>query len=226
MGDNMRRISRYPMRRKRKLRLRVKVLILVVAVGMLVWYVNSELNRLIDQVAYYEIHGMASEMINSAVNDILKDSQMADDQLIELTYNNENEVTAIQTNTVRINALKSDLTERILEEIRNLDTQTIDIPLGSLTGSELLNARGPDVTFEIYPNGEVNTKVISNFSSAGINQTNHRLILKLTVDIACVGWMGGSVTQVESEYLLAETVIVGTVPEQYSELLFESNSKI
>lgn len=214
------------MRRKRKLRLRVKVLILVVAVGMLVWYVNSELNRLIDQVAYYEIHGMASEMINSAVNDILKDSQMADDQLIELTYNNENEVTAIQTNTVRINALKSDLTERILEEIRNLDTQTIDIPLGSLTGSELLNARGPDVTFEIYPNGEVNTKVISNFSSAGINQTNHRLILKLTVDIACVGWMGGSVTQVESEYLLAETVIVGTVPEQYSELLFESNSKI
>lgn len=222
----MRRILRFRSRRKRKLRLRVKLLLLAVVLILFVWHLNHQLDQMIDQVAYHQIHTMGNEMMNSAISDVIRDPELDCSELIELSYDEENRVTAIQTNTSRLNLLKSELTDHILQGVRELDTQEITIPIGSLTGNEFLNARGPDMSFEIYPSGYLNTKVVSTFSSAGMNQTNHRLVLQLSVDVACIGLFGGSSTQVENEYILAETVIVGTVPEQYSELLFESRSEI
>lgn len=219
-------ILKFQRRRTGKLRLRVKLLLVAVVLAVFVYYLNHHLSSMIDQVAYHQIHAVGNEMVNQAVSDIIRDSEIDCGKLIELSYDEDNRVTAIRTNAVELNLFKSELTACILEQVREMKTQEIKIPIGSFTGSKFLNARGPDIYFKVYPSGYLNTSVMSTFTSAGMNQTNHRIVLDVSVDIACVGLIGESEVQVKNEYILAETVIVGTVPEQYSELLFKLRSEI
>jgi len=96
-----------------------------------------------------------------------------------------------------------------------LDTSDIGIPLGSLFLPELFSGKGPVIPVHILSIRNSDATFASNFSQGGINQTLHQLIMLVSVDVAIlVLGQTGSFT-INSEVVVAETVIVGDVPNTY-----------
>ena len=65
------------------------------------------------------------------------------------------------------------------------------------------------------PVGTVSAEFRSDFSQAGVNQTLHRIELEVAVPVTLILPGGQTELTVETGLLVAETVIVGAVPDTY-----------
>jgi hypothetical protein len=89
------------------------------------------------------------------------------------------------------------------------------IPLGSLFLPELLSGKGPEVPVKILSIRNSDATFESSFSHAGINQTMHQLRMCVIVDVSVLV-LGKTITfPVSSDMVIAETIIVGTVPDTF-----------
>lgn len=159
-----------------------------------------------------------NRMIQRAVLEVLEEDGLRYQSFVSLQQNLNGETTALTTDTVLINRLQGELLEKILQTLQETRQITLQLPLGSLTGSQFLAGRGPLVTLRLRPVGIVKTKIINQFDEAGINQTRHRIQLQVTVDMLSLlpGYRISS--QAQSNIILAETIIVGLVPDAYTEV--------
>ena len=114
-----------------------------------------------------------------------------------------------------INRLKTDTLNRINDEILALDSDHIGIPIGSLILPELLSGKGPQIPVRVLSIRNSEGAFLSHFSEAGINQTRHQLTMVVSVDVAVLALGKTNIFTVSSEVVVAETVIVGTVPETF-----------
>jgi sporulation protein YunB len=124
-------------------------------------------------------------------------------------------ITALKTNMSEVNRLKTDILKVINDEILALDTSDIGIPLGSLFLPELLSGKGPAIPVHILSIRNSDAAFSSNFQQAGINQTLHQLTMELSVDVAVLVLAKTESFTVTTEVVVAETVIVGDVPQTY-----------
>lgn len=157
-------------------------------------------------------------MIQRAVLEVLEEDGLRYQSFVSLQQNLNGETTALTTDTVLINRLQGELLEKILQTLQQYREVKLELPLGSLSGAQFLAGRGPLVTLRLRPVGLVKTKIINQFDEAGINQTRHRIQLQVTVDMLSLlpGYRISS--QAQSNIILAETIIVGLVPDAYTEV--------
>ena len=80
---------------------------------------------------------------------------------------------------------------------------------------DILWGLGPTLKVHAMTVGTVDGEFFSEFTSAGVNQTLHRICLKLTVPLTLMLPGGAVETVSETELCVAETVIVGQVPQAY-----------
>ena len=152
--------------------------------------------------------------MNNAVSQILGGNIKYTDLTDVLTDKN-GKITMIQYNTILINTLARETSTLAQNEIRSLGTEGISVPLGSVTKSKLLSGRGPDIDVKIIPVGSVSTDFTDEFRQAGINQTRHRIFLLLKTQVRIVVPLGSNVINVSTKVPIAETIIVGDVPDSY-----------
>ncbi len=114
-----------------------------------------------------------------------------------------------------VNRLKTDILNIINDEILALDTSDIGIPLGSLFLPELLSGKGPAIPVHILSIRNSDANFVSHFSQAGINQTLHRLNMEVSIDVAVLVLGRTTSFTMTSEVVVAETVIVGDVPQTF-----------
>ena len=124
----------------------------------------------------------------------------------------------IKSNIIPVNQITSDVALKIQEELNKVETDDIYIRLGSFTGSKLLAGRGPKVKFKISTIGNVETDLKSEFSSAGINQTLHRVYLEVKCRVVILTPFDEVEEIITNQVLIAEAVIVGNVPNSYYNL--------
>lgn len=89
---------------------------------------------------------------------------------------------------------------------------------GSFTGVRILSGVGPDIRLKFINTGNIETKVRSEFESAGINQTIHRIYLDVSCNVSLLTPYNVVEEKVTNEIVLAENVIVGLVPTTYYNL--------
>ncbi|MGI6029293.1 MAG: sporulation protein YunB [Candidatus Heteroscillospira sp.] len=174
----------------------------------------SYLRRVSTEMAVSDAIDIVTLSINSSVNQRMKTDDMSYDRFVSLDKDKNGVVTAIKTNMTEINALSSDILSDVVGqgERRVLE---VDVPLGNLLGSSLLMGKGPNVPLDIIMLTSSRIDFRNDLASAGINQTKHRIIFELTVEIdVLIPWDMASAV-VKSDVLIAETVIVGNVPETY-----------
>ena len=99
----------------------------------------------------------------------------------------------LKTNVIKVNQLKTSVTDAVLTCLGEIDTSELSVPLGNAIGGGLLSGRGPRIPVKLLPIGTVTTDFASAFSSAGINQTRHQIIMHVTASIRVI-LPGGSVT--------------------------------
>jgi len=114
-----------------------------------------------------------------------------------------------------IAALRAELAQ---EKIAQLERDKIPIPLGNAIGSRLFSGKGPDIRIGVLPMGAVSAEYFTEFYAAGINQTRYKIYMVLKSDMALVVGRSSQSVHIESQVLIADAIIVGTVPQSYANL--------
>lgn len=191
--------------------------ILVVCILIVLAKASAYLKQLSGEIALSN----ASDLIIATVNDTINKNMAAGaydrDYFINFEKNNAGEISAISANMTHINAFSSQVLRDVIAAADDgkLD---ISIPVGNLLGFNLTLGKGPKIPVDIIMLTSSHTNFKNELVSSGINQTKHQIILELIVDVdVLVPWETLS-TQVVCETLIAETVIVGKVPETYVNL--------
>ena len=166
-------------------------------------------------LARTQVMNVTSDLINEAIDRQIEEGSIAYDRMVYLEKDLDGRITALKTNMGLVNRLKTDTLGRINDEIMALDPDHIGIPLGSLILPEVLAGKGPKLNIRVLSIRNSEAEFLSNFSEAGINQTLHQLAMTVRVDVAVLVLGKTESLAVESEVVVAQTVIVGAVPETY-----------
>lgn len=204
----------------------IKVVAVVISVLVLIMIADNSVRPLMKRIAESKAKIASEKAINDAIAEVLSKGEFDYNDLVTLTALPDGEMSSVSTDIVKVNRLKSEVSNRILERMQNGEPGELKIPLGSLTGSEFLNGRGPKVSLKLSFYGNVFTDLQSQFTGAGINQTRHRIILevKISVFIEMPGY--NTSTEVKTNFCIAETVIVGRVPNSYTVVNGDDSSEI
>ena len=166
-------------------------------------------------LARTQVLNVTSDLINDAIDCQIEEGDIAYDRMVYFEKDLDGRITALKTNMGLVNRLKTDVLNRINDQILALDADHIGIPLGSLFLPELLAGRGPRLQIRVLSIRNSEAEFQSRFSEAGINQTLHQLTMVVRVDVAVLVLGKTERYAVESEVVVAQTVIVGAVPETY-----------
>ena len=154
-----------------------------------------------------------NRIVVAAVNDAVDSGRIDYEQLVDFDKDAEGHVTALRSNMAAFNRLQASIADDILQRMAEVSSTDLAIPIGTLTGSPLLAGRGPCLRVRMQSVGTATARFDNQFSSAGINQTRHRIILDVDVHVSILLPGLTTYTKVSNEISVAETVIVGGVPE-------------
>ena len=161
-----------------------------------------------------QMKSYATKSINYAIAETMNQNVSYGD-LINIIKDNNNNVSYIEANSVRINLLSKSMSKSVMMNFLEFAKIPIKISIGSFSGIDMLSGFGPKLAFKVNPYGEVNCYFKSSFKSAGINQTYHKLYLIISININIVFPFRQLKVLSESEVLLSESLIVGKVPDVY-----------
>lgn len=201
---------------RRKVRSFFHICLCVLAISIIcILFFRSRYRDIIRELAETQVKNTTSDLTNDAIARQIADGIIQYDRIVFFEKDLDGRITALKTNMSEVNRLKTDILNIINDEIMALDTSDIGIALGSLFLPELLSGRGPVIPVHILSIRNSDASFVSNFAQAGINQTLHQLTMLVSVDVAIlVLGQTGSFT-VASEVVVAETVIVGDVPNTF-----------
>ncbi len=210
----MRRYMRRGMTRHEKRRL----LLLAVSAALiaLLLVAMRELKPILTSLATARVSNAVTRVVNASVNETLYSSGVDYDRLISLEKDNDGRITAVKSNMAEFNRLQSAVLADVLQKLSEVSTRELSIPVGSLMGTPLLAGRGPLLHVRMQSVGSSSAHFENSFTASGINQTRHeiRLVVDVYVSILLPGV--STVTKVTNRYAVAETVIVGSVPDTYT----------
>lgn len=157
----------------------------------------------------------AMQEINRLMQEkVFSDSRTYAD-MVTLERDNENRVTALRTDVIRIGSIKAQLINNLFERLAPLEHMMLPVPLGTIFAPHFFTGAGPSIEIGMAGLTQVSADFISAFSAAGINQTRHNIIIEVRAGFRILTPLGGEEREVVTSYPVTDTVIVGTVPEQY-----------
>lgn len=188
------------------------LLIIPLALMIFLTYTDLKLKPVVINAARSRARLFASDVISRSVDAAVSEST---DSFINVVYG-EDGISAIETNVTGISRLRADSIENIRCEIADIDRMTLDIPLGNLAGGLVTTGRGFPVKIKLIPIGDVSGEIYSEFSETGINQTLHRIYLRVRVSMNMIVASDTVKLELADDVLVSETVIVGKVPDAYT----------
>lgn len=182
-------------------------------IGIIV-LVYSSVTSVMLAVTEETMRARTATAVNEAVSETLS-GDVRYDELITVERNGEGDIRAISANSYEINRIARDTAYLSQKKLQAMAEDGIEIPLGAFTGIEAVAGFGPAVRIQLIPVAVVTCHFTSDFTSAGINQTRHAVYLEVTAEISVV--LPGRKTNfsTSSEVLIAESILVGDVPQIY-----------
>lgn len=211
--------------KKKKLRA-LKCIIIGVALLVALSALDGRVRPIITTIATYQAQLMATKSVNDAIIEVIDEEEVVYNSIVSITEDKNGEIASISTDMISMNRLKSLITNKVSEYLERDSAVPINIPVGTLLGGQFLSGRGPMVDFRVLPAGYVHTEIYNQFQSAGINQTLHQIMLSVRVNVSAVLPFYTVDTEIDTNICIAETVIVGNVPNAYTDISGMSNDMI
>lgn len=190
--------------------LRLLLVFAVVLGGLLLF--RSYYRPLLRELAETQIKNATSDLTNDALTELLARDSIAYDRIVYFEKDLNGRITAMKTNILEVNRMKTEILEIINQEILDWDTAKLGIPIGSLIFPELFAGKGFCIPVHVLSIRNSDASFESRFQQAGINQTLHRLMMEVNVDASILVLGQTESFSITSEVVAAETVIVGEVP--------------
>jgi len=197
----------------------------VLSVIFLLISLNAAIRPLIETMLINQARTVFNNAVNTAIQRSIGDSPAAE-QFVILTESIDGEITSIQTNSAAVNSFRSTLGSQLYKELSQYSEEKIKIPIGSLTGIDILTGRGPYINLKLLQKGSITTDIINTFSSAGINQTCHTIDCTVSAEFyAIIPGFRLPIT-LDTKVTIAQSVIVGAVPDSYTNVNGDQNDTI
>lgn len=205
-------------RRRMDRRFVIRILLFFLTLSLLTTAVFAmiQLRPLLEHLAVTRVSNAVNRIISEAVDEAIQSGDIRYNQLISFEKDNDGRITAVHSNMAVCNKLQTEILDLILTRVGQVSARELSIPIGSLTGSALLAGRGPRISVRMESVGTSSAWFENEFLSAGINQTNHRIILHIDVSVAILLPGFTTATKVTNAVTVAETIIVGSVPDTYT----------
>lgn len=201
------------MRYRRKKIILYLIMVFTVVFGI---YIYNIINKNIRPTILEMCEIQAKKIATQAINDAVKSKITGDIKYKDLLFvkqDNEGKITLVQANTGLMNSIASDIALEVQEKIRTIPGGTIKIPIGNALNSQLIS--GPKIKLKLEPHGSVTANFGTDFLESGINQTIHRVHLVIVTDVKIVFPLVSDTVTVKANVPIAETIIVGDVPDSY-----------
>ena len=195
-----------------------KAVFVLIICFVLVILLDQQLRPIILSITTNQARIKSVDTINSAVTKELSEHGVSYNDLISVERNDSGEVLSITTNMVKMNELKAAIITNVQKQLGDDNQMNMGVPLGTLLGNDLLHGWGPNVPLRLTLSGNVNADFKSSFESAGINQTKHQIYLNIHTSVYSLIPGFNSTTDVETNVPVAETIIVGQVPQVVANL--------
>ncbi len=196
-----------------KIRKKLKVsLIVIIAIITMIRGIKS-IEPSFNRICEKEANGIATKITNNKATEVMKKYEY--DDLVTIMKDENGNVNMVKANIIPINKIISDVAVEIQNELENISNEDVEIRLGSFTGSRILSGRGPSIKFKIFSVGDVLTDFKSEFKSAGINQTLHRMYLEVKCNVSILTPFNSIDRQITNQVIIGENIIVGTTPNTY-----------
>lgn len=189
------------------------ILLVIVLAGIILFRVRF--NDAIRALAQTQVTNTTSDLINDAIDQQIEDGTIQYDRMVYFEKDLDGRITALKTNMSEVNRLKTNILNLINDEILALSTDDLGVPLGNLFLPEFLSGRGPEIPVQILSIRNSDASFSSNFTQAGINQTLQQINMQVSVDVTVLVLGQTNSFTVTSQVIVAETIIVGDVPNTY-----------
>ena len=161
---------------------------------------------------------LATQAINQAISQELEENGEEYQDLVRFEKDQFGQILAVQTDVVKVNTMKSRMIALVSQKLNDASAAAIRVPLGNATGMDLLYGRGPKIPLRMIPLGSANADFVSVFTNAGINQTRHQVVIEAEVELNVLAPGSETTLTVSSQISVAETVLIGNVPDSYTYL--------
>ena len=189
--------------------------LLLIAASLLLLFFRSRYHGTIRSLAETQVKNSTSDLINDAIDKQIEAGNIQYDRIVYFEKDLDGRITALKTNMSEVNRLKTDILNIINDDILALDTSDIGIPMGSLFLTEFFSGRGPMIPVHIMSIRNSDASFYSSFTEAGINQTLQQLTMDISVDVTILVLGRAESFTVTSQVVVAETIIVGQVPDTF-----------
>lgn len=204
------------LRLTRRQRLCIWLTLIVTVLAALCGVAMMQMKPILTSMATARVSNTVSRIIVSAVDDAVMQGEIDYETLISFEKDGSGCITALRSNMAAFNRLQAEISQDVLRRLAEVSDTELSVPLGTLTGSALLAGRGPALHVKMQSLGSAQASFRNTFTAAGINQTRHQILLTVDVDVSILLPMIRTSTRVSHEIAVAETVIVGSVPESYT----------
>lgn len=188
--------------------------IVAVIFAFFVLYIKFLVTPLIIHTSEAQIKVHATQSMNFAITEAMN-QHIAYDDLVNIVTDSSGKISMIQANTVKINNISMMIERITLSHLMEIARTPIHIPMGAFTGISLFSGLGPPVDVEIFPYGEVGCRFLSQFISAGVNQTQHKIYVSVDTVVNLVLPFKTIAINLSNEVLVCENLIVGDIPDTY-----------
>ena len=197
------------------------LVLMLLGLGLMCLTLVRNMDPLVRDMAVAGAKNAAAAAMQKAVAARMTGGQWSD--LVQLVKDGEGQITAAVTDVGRVNELQAALAGDVIAALTAPNTADLGVPLGNLLPSPFFSGLGPKVPIRILSVSEVEVKLMSRFTSAGINQTLHRLLLTISARVRVLIPTGTVTAIVYADVTAAETLIVGRVPDSY--MYFEGSDQ-
>ncbi len=199
--------------RFRRFAFRLVALLLIALLAFLVF--RERYSNAIRSLAETQVKNATSDLINDAIDQQIVSGNIQYDRIVYFEKDLDGKITALKTNMSEVNRLKTAILNLINDEILALDSTDLGIPIGNLIFPELFPGKGPNIPVQIIAIRNSDASFLSDFTEAGINQTLQQLTMDVSVDVTVLVLGKTSSFTISSQVVVAETIIVGQVPDTY-----------
>lgn len=158
----------------------------------------------------------ATKAVNKTVEAYLGTLNLHYADIAELQTDANGEVVAIRIDSMVLNQIKTGVTAKIAEVFADIQTIHPGIPIGTLTGSNFFTGKGAEMPFSVSYSATAESELSNLFVTRGINQTQHQIVLQITANVNVLSWGKRNTSEIKTQITIAETVIVGLIPEIYA----------
>jgi len=196
------------------------VLLMVLAVYSVV-FTEKIIKPNVAAIAEVKVKAMITQIVNDAVHEQFKtDAEVS--ELLTIKTDQEGNITYVESNTTAMNNLATELTQAVQSQYKWKEAVNLEVPVGSIVGSQILSQIGPYISLKVLPIGMSRANFKTEFESMGINQTKYKVFLQMESQARVLAPFSINNIEVQNTILVAEAIIVGEVPEAYINVPGES----